>query len=258
MPWGSAGPTHARLGRLPHPFPTRTRILCVSIWLCGLRQQGQAPSTLCHLSSRSLAATPVTVDSSLSLRCSSRSSAAATSTERQHQMFSTTADRQLVARSSMGSLQGQCGQFRPLLPGQHVHAGRRTSSHKRPGSIAAAPFPTPSALGSGPAGVFEEDIEAIAVLERPGAVPSTLFHQHDQAMQQLQELQAFNSELSSAIADADLVLEKAEWNTLVLPVSCLRDGSRQHDSCVAAAGAAASGCSPINMLVAHSPVLPAA
>lgn len=168
-------------------------------------------------------------------------------------MFSTTADRQLVAGSSTGSLQGQCGQFRPLLPGQHVHAGRR---HKRLGSIAAAPFSTPSALGSGPAGVFEEDIEAIAVLERPGAVPSTLFQQHDQAMQQLAELQAFNSELSSAIADADLVLEKAEWNTLVLPVSSLggerqaaRPFRRRRRCCC---------CSPTNMLVAQSPVLPAA
>jgi hypothetical protein len=160
--------------------------------------------------------------------------------------------------SSTGSLQGPCGQFRPSLPGQHVHAGRRTSSHKRLASIAAASFSGPSALGNGPAGVFEEDIEAIAVLERPGAVPSGLFQQHDQAMQQLQELQAFNSELSSAIADADLVLEKAEWNTLVLPVSCLGRESRQAARLARHRCCCCCCCSPTNLLAAHSPVLPAA
>lgn len=67
--------------------------------------------------------------------------------------------------------------------------------------------------------ILEEEVDAIAVLERPGAVPNTHFEQHDQALAQLQQLVAFNSQLGQAIDDAELVLEMTSWNSLTLPVS---------------------------------------
>ena len=69
--------------------------------------------------------------------------------------------------------------------------------------------------------VQEEVVDAIAVLERPGAVPNTHFEQHDQALAQLQQLVDFNSELGQAIDDAELVLDITSWDTLTLPVRVL-------------------------------------
>lgn len=70
----------------------------------------------------------------------------------------------------------------------------------------------------------EEVVDAIAVLERPGAVPSTQFEEHDQALHLCEQLQAFNLQLGSAIDEADTVLEISEWDTLTLPVGgCLEE-----------------------------------
>lgn len=129
-------------------------------------------------------------------------------------------ERPLPVGSSSGTLQAGCSQLRLSMPAQHVHAAR-LGRGKRPSlGIAAAPR-TPRAVASSQTVVVEEEVDAIAVLERPGAVPSTHFEHHDQAMQQLQELMAFNTELNSAIEDADFVLEQTSWSSLTLPVSLL-------------------------------------
>jgi hypothetical protein len=87
-------------------------------------------------------------------------------------------------------------------------------------------------------------VDAIAVVEPPGAVYSTQFEQHDQAMQQLQELVAFNSELSSAIVDADVVLEQTMWDSYTLPVSGVgMVVSAAESAAVAAADFLPRGCS---------------
>jgi hypothetical protein len=125
----------------------------------------------------------------------------------------------LSAGSSCCTLHASSGQFRLAMPGQSVHAAR-LSHGKRSGLGTAAAARRSAAVGpSSNAVILEEEVDAIAVLERPGAVPNTHFEQHDQALAQLQQLVAFNSQLGQAIDDAELVLEMTSWNSLTLPVS---------------------------------------
>ena len=125
----------------------------------------------------------------------------------------------LSAGSSCSTLHASSGQFRLAVPGQSVHAAR-LSHGKRSGLGTAAAARSSAAVGpSSNAVILEEEVDAIAVLERPGAVPNTHFEQHDQALAQLQQLVAFNSQLGQAIDDAELVLEMTSWNSLTLPVS---------------------------------------
>lgn len=145
------------------------------------------------------------------------------------------AERQLCAgsASAKAALLGGCSHLRLTCPGQHMHAAR-SGLGKRPGfGIAAAAPRTPSAVASSTSTrVIDQEVDAIAVVEPPGAVYSTQFEQHDQALQQLKELEAFNEELSSAIVDADVVLLQTTWNSLTLPVSGVVHGGQ---CCCAAA-----------------------
>lgn len=135
-----------------------------------------------------------------------------------HAMFHVCSERSSVfaVASSSATPHPSCSQLRlPLsLLGPHVHAARLT---KRTSGIAATRTGGPSP-GSRSIGIEEEVVDAIAVLERPGAVPNTHFEQHDHGLQLLSQLQDLNSKMDTAVMEADTVLEQSEWDTLTLPV----------------------------------------
>lgn len=129
-------------------------------------------------------------------------------------------ERPLAAGSSAAVSHSNVGQFRLKLTAQQVHAGRVAHGKRpRPAGIAA---PRTSALTLSST-VYplqaDEEVDAIAVLEQPGSVPSTQFQQHDQAQDMLAQLEAINAELQAGIESTEVLIEQSQWDTFTLPVS---------------------------------------
>jgi hypothetical protein len=75
--------------------------------------------------------------------------------------------------------------------------------------------------------VLEETVDAIATVVADPAVslPPSTFEEHSLAVSMCSKLQALNDEMDSVIQATDDVLEMAQWEGGVLPVSWLQDGA---------------------------------
>lgn len=73
--------------------------------------------------------------------------------------------------------------------------------------------------------VLEETVDAIAVLEQPGTLPSTQFEAFDQASELVEGLESLNLQMAALINKANIVIEcreeTSQWSTNTLPVSFL-------------------------------------
>lgn len=131
-------------------------------------------------------------------------------------------ERPLPAGSSAAVSHSSVGQFRLKLTAKPVHAGRVTHGKRpRPAGIAAPRTSAVSISSTTYSLQADEEVDAIAVLEQPGSVPSTHFQQHDQAQDMLAQLEAINAELKAEYESTEVLLEQSQWDTYTLPVSLL-------------------------------------